>query len=91
MASSGLFSSLGNVRQQRGLSLTNIYAPGPFWCMQEDAQSGVLTGGVALEGALGDESSGGTQKAGKQQEGMGQTYKAFAILPASKPAPVPFS
>ncbi|CAL8464273.1 g3808 [Coccomyxa elongata] len=58
---------------------------------QEDAQSSVLTGGVALEGALGGESSGGTQKGGEQQEGMGQTYKAFAILPASKPTPVPFN
>ena len=38
------------------------------------------------EGEPGDAS-----KEESQQEGMGQTYKAFAILPASRPVPLPFN
>ena len=58
---------------------------------QEGVQSSAVTGGAAMEGVLGDESSGGTQQARGEQDGMGQTYKAFAILPACKPPPVPFT
>jgi hypothetical protein len=54
-------------------------------CWQDD-----IEGSAAKSAAINGRGLEDASEEGSQKEGMGQIYKAFAILPASKPVPLPF-